>query len=475
MKKWVLGLVLVFTFSSLPAFSAIPPKPGSICSKQGFTKTYKGKKYTCIKSGKKLVWNKGVAVKKADPQISPTPVPTPSQLPSPTPTPSTAPSLTPTPSSNTAQSSLSPTVQYLNVNSCKLKSFNNQNGLNQSFNLPQYRVKSDRSIRVLIFPIDFPDLISLSDPQTDFEYVAKGVSEFFSAMSYGKATFRWTIYPKFVRYGSNVSDANLGGRNTSGYPSFHKEAMRLANLTLDLTQFDLVIFAPPRTTRRDQIAIGPAFGSNSPDQINATMLDGQSYDATFPFTTAHEIGHLMGLADLYNFNASSDAVTDPAKRNAFELQFKYMGIYDLMNWAGGLGVELTTWNRWLLNFITDDQIRCLPQGESITLLSPIEINGGIKGAVIPLSSTQAIVIESRRALGFDQGLRRESEGALVYKVDTSIPNGMGPMRIIGRTGSNDIWLQDAPLKLGETYLVEGYRITVIETGVFGDVIKVSKS
>jgi hypothetical protein len=30
------------------------------------------------------------------------------------------------------------------------------------------------------------------------------------------------------------------------------------------------------------------------------------------------------------------------------------------------------------------------------------------------------------------------------------------------------------LKLGETYLVDGYAIEVIESGVFGDVIKVSK-
>ena len=79
MKKWVLGLVIMFTLSSLPAFSATPPKPGSFCSKQGITKTYKDKKYTCIKSGGKLVWNKGVVLEK------PTPTPTPSPTSTPTP------------------------------------------------------------------------------------------------------------------------------------------------------------------------------------------------------------------------------------------------------------------------------------------------------------------------------------------------------------------------------------------------------
>jgi len=92
MKKWVLGLILLLVLSSLPAFSSTPPKPGSTCSKQGITKTYKGKKYTCVKSGKKLIWDKGVVIK--------SPTPTPSTSLSPTPTPST--SLSPTPTQSTS-------------------------------------------------------------------------------------------------------------------------------------------------------------------------------------------------------------------------------------------------------------------------------------------------------------------------------------------------------------------------------------
>lgn len=40
-------------------------KAGAKCTKAGATSTYAGKKFTCIKSGKNLVWNKGVTVKKA--------------------------------------------------------------------------------------------------------------------------------------------------------------------------------------------------------------------------------------------------------------------------------------------------------------------------------------------------------------------------------------------------------------------------
>ena len=84
MKKVVLGLsVVVMSLSLNPAFSATPIKAGSVCAKQGITKTYQGKKYTCIKLGKKLVWNKSAVIKTA----APVPTPTPSPTPTPTPTP----------------------------------------------------------------------------------------------------------------------------------------------------------------------------------------------------------------------------------------------------------------------------------------------------------------------------------------------------------------------------------------------------
>lgn len=58
-----LGFLLLLPISLLPANSATPPKAGSSCTKQGATQTYQGKKYTCTKSGKKLVWDKGTPVK----------------------------------------------------------------------------------------------------------------------------------------------------------------------------------------------------------------------------------------------------------------------------------------------------------------------------------------------------------------------------------------------------------------------------
>jgi hypothetical protein len=74
---------------------AATPKAGAKCTKAGASATAAGKKFTCIKSGKKLVWNKGVAIMKPTPVVTPTPTPTPE--PTPTLTPTSSPTPTPTP------------------------------------------------------------------------------------------------------------------------------------------------------------------------------------------------------------------------------------------------------------------------------------------------------------------------------------------------------------------------------------------
>lgn len=96
------SLLLLLTGSLIfaaPANGAV--KPGAKCIKAGVTATALGKKYTCVKSGSKLVWNKGVAVQKKTPTpiptSSPTPIPTPTLEPSPAPTATATPSPTPTP------------------------------------------------------------------------------------------------------------------------------------------------------------------------------------------------------------------------------------------------------------------------------------------------------------------------------------------------------------------------------------------
>ena len=62
MRKVLAVLIAVTLLGVSPAIAVT--KAGAKCSKAGATATSAGKKYTCIKSGKNLVWNKGVTIKK---------------------------------------------------------------------------------------------------------------------------------------------------------------------------------------------------------------------------------------------------------------------------------------------------------------------------------------------------------------------------------------------------------------------------
>lgn len=62
MRKLLVLVLAVSLLGATPAEAAV--KAGSKCAKVGATATTAGKKFTCIKSGGKLVWNKGVTTKK---------------------------------------------------------------------------------------------------------------------------------------------------------------------------------------------------------------------------------------------------------------------------------------------------------------------------------------------------------------------------------------------------------------------------
>jgi hypothetical protein len=69
--SYLLGIALCI--APFPQANAANTKAGVKCTKLKATSIVKGKKFTCIKSGKKLVWDKGVLVKPLVTKPSPTP------------------------------------------------------------------------------------------------------------------------------------------------------------------------------------------------------------------------------------------------------------------------------------------------------------------------------------------------------------------------------------------------------------------
>jgi hypothetical protein len=99
------AVAILLLLSLATPVQAATPKAGAKCTKAGATATAAGKKFTCVKSGTKLVWNKGVTIKAAESPalnpvfkpVEPTPVVTPIPVATPTPSATPTPVATPTP------------------------------------------------------------------------------------------------------------------------------------------------------------------------------------------------------------------------------------------------------------------------------------------------------------------------------------------------------------------------------------------
>ena len=166
MRKLLRFLALFLSLALFASGAQAAVKAGSACSKFGSTSTVSGKKYTCIKSGKKLVWNKGVVVVKptpvATPSATPTPTPTPSATP--TPTPSATPTPTPTQVKEDDSVVISRGITYRYINGtlerqayASGKFFNSDSRKSQEFD--PIRVKAYEEIRAKITNAAHPNFV----------------------------------------------------------------------------------------------------------------------------------------------------------------------------------------------------------------------------------------------------------------------------------------------------------------------------
>ena len=158
----------------------------------------------------------------------------------------------------------------------------------------------------------------------------------------------------------------------------------------------------------------------------------------------HEMGHSLSFVDIYDYDGGPG----------------FSGEFSLMNDIAADAPEYFAWERWHADWLDDPQVVCI-ESEHTTTLSPIEVEGGIKAAVVKVGSSRVIVVESRRALGYDSALT--DEGAIVYVVDTSIYSGYGTIEVMNGKQA---------LSPGESVTVDGVTVTVLDATDDGDTVEV---
>ncbi|MBL8061974.1 MAG: hypothetical protein JNK32_03075 [Anaerolineales bacterium] len=331
---------------------------------------------------------------------------------------------------------------------------------------PSQRLPSVGDVTTIVLFVDFPDVPAAQSPNGVFNLVSPGAENFFKAISYGRMNY--ILQPHFVWLRLSQPAAFYGGGigTFEGHRGFIQEAVNLADAEVDFSKADSVlVLTPPEAIA---VAYGPAFGG---DETNGYSADGKVFangvtsGADLPgwgyLWLNHETGHNLSLPDLYAYQYDSANYDD---------QHRFVGGFGLMGYIDGHGPEFFAFERWQLGWLDDNQIICQTEAEGTAELTPIEIAGSTKAVIIPLSETKAVVVESRRRMGYDQDLVKE--GALVYTVDTSIFSGEGPV-VVYPILENDPYRDQSPLGVGESVTVEGVTITVLEARPETDIVQIT--
>ena len=337
------------------------------------------------------------------------------------------------------------------------------------FPLPESRLDLRDGFKILVVPVQFTDHKTSNKPADDMADVVSAITNFYVRSSSVPISFDWTIPSSYYQMGKTIDSFALKFPGRS-YERYIEAALALADADYDFSTYDAVFVEEPRSvTNKEHPAFIPMVRENGGVRIDtddglveSVLVTGndQSRDIS---NWIHEFGHLLGLPDR-NWNVDTNA-----------------GFDGMWGWYGAL--EFSVWTRWLAEILKDEQVDCKTDTATSThWLRPVAWTGDHqKGVVIPVSDHVVIVVESRRRQGYDALLGKESEGAYVYRVDTSakmyqpdtkkIVDVIAPKRV--KLGGG--WAMDASLKLGESVTSDGWIITVKETGAFGDVVEVKKN
>jgi len=323
-------------------------------------------------------------------------------------------------------------------------------GVGVGFPRSSERLQSTGDVQVAVLFADFPDVTATRTPEEMFALI-DGTEEFFETVSYGDLRIELIPHFEWLRMSGTASSYSDAIRTYEGHKAWIEEAAVLADPDFDFDGIDeIVVLATPRA---DVIGYGPTWtGGNFPN--GSVVLDGTSI--TNGVTSGvdilywgflwlpHEMGHSLSFVDVYDYDGGPG----------------FSGEFSLMNDIAADAPEYFAWERWHAGWLDDDQVLCVDDDHTATL-SPIEIAGGVKAAVIKVDSSRVVVIESRRALGYDAALT--DEGAVVYVVDTSIASGYGPIEVMNSKQA---------LSPGESITVDGVTVTVLDATDDGDTIEI---
>jgi len=281
-------------------------------------------------------------------------------------------------------------------------------------------------LKTAVLFVDFPDAPAVQSASALYDRLVPPAVDWLGAVTYGRLTLSAPRLPTWYRMPRPAGSYSIDfGGSPSAFTSFVSDAVGAAQSQVDFAAYDLLYVVP-------SVRIGHAdgeayFGSSLVVNGSATrhVVALVAPDVDY-HVLDHELGHELGLPDLYSYADVASAVGI----------FQYAGGWDVMSDAD-VGASYIGWEKWLERWIDPEQIRCADRGgESIEVtVQPLESVGGVKLLVVPVSDAKLYAVEVRQQTGVDAGLC--DHGVLVYTVDGSVATGDGPVQVMTASTAHD--------------------------------------
>lgn len=261
--------------------------------------------------------------------------------------------------------------------------------------------------------------VNFSDyPETDISGVYRAldpIKDYYAYNSYNKAKIILDVHPSWINMPNTAISYNINGGNAN---AFVQDVVSRVDAKIDFSKYKgVIVISNPMAIEVDlNIATNVSADGKA---LSGFFMGADLFSGGLNswFVAAHELGHSFGLVDLYNH---------------FTQDFNF--IYDLSIMSNaGHGTGFLGYERLKMGWIGSKEYKCISDDTSIKL-SNLNASKGLKLGVIKLSDSSYLFIESRNRKGVDYML--SSPGIIVYTLDTNIPNGSGPIRLVGVVEKN---------------------------------------
>jgi hypothetical protein len=266
--------------------------------------------------------------------------------------------------------------------------------------------------KVIMLYLDFADAVMDIETKEHAENVLGGdrFEKIFGEQSYGKLSFDIAHVHGWRRLPGKAGD--YSSKTTDSHRELFLQVFKLYP-EIDFREYDYINANLPRIGNT-------AFGEREDLAIpyrDTRIKVAMNLSSPSPYVFAHEVGHLMGLPDLYTY-AGVEGPKNPA------------GPWDLMSSAGN-ATGFLGWHRHKLEWLDSDRKTYLTGGTTRLTLTPLNADHGVSMVVVPADDpakpSKVFVLEVAQARRFGDGRLTDAEGVLVYSVDAKLATGENPV------------------------------------------------